>query len=626
MTGLATAERDALARTWGTPRGIAGFFTTVDHKRIGLRFIGTALCFLALGGALALMMRTQLARPDNHLLSPQLYNQFFTTHGTTMMFLFAVPVMMGLGIYLVPLMIGTRNVVFPRLVAYAYWVYLFGGIFLYSGLLLGNGPPAGWFSYTPLSETPFDPTKGSDIWAQMITFTEIAMLGVAVTLIITILKQRAPGMSLNRMPLFVWSILVTSFMVVFAMTTIAVASTLFLAADRLINTRFFVQQSGGDPVLWQHLFWMFGHPEVYIIFLPATGIISHLVATFSRRPVFGYTAIVFSTIATGIISFGVWVHHMFAVGMPELGLSFFTASSLIVTIPTAIQLFCWIATLWSGRPQWRVPLLFILGFFFILVRGGLTGVMLASVPVDLQLHDTFFVVGHLHDVLIGGAVFPLLGGLIYWYPKFSGRMASETAGKWAFALIFIGQNLTFFPMHILGLHGMPRRTYTYLASTGWGGLNFLETIGAYILAAGVLVTVANLILSAFYGRSAGNDPWAADTLEWATMSPPPPGNFAALPVVESRDPLWDPGGSEERPIVVGLPPDRREVLFTSALDAIPVRRIPLPGPTIWTFFCAVGTAIGLVMLIFTPWGLVVGTALAIPPLIIWAWPKAGGSA
>jgi cytochrome c oxidase subunit 1 len=614
----------AVRETWGTPRGVAGWFTTVDHKTIGLRFIGTALFFMALGGALALTMRTQLARPDNHLLSPQLYNQLFTVHGTTMMFLFAVPVMMGLGIYLVPLMIGTRNVIYPRLLAYAYWVYLIGGLFLYSGLLTGNGPPAGWFSYTPLAESPFDPTKGSDIWAQTITFTEISMMAVAVTLIITILKQRAPGMSLNRVPLFVWSILVTSFMVVFAMTTIATAS-FFLAADRLINTRFFVERSGGDPLLWQHLFWLFGHPEVYIIFLPATGIVSHLVTTFSRRPMFGYTPIVFATIATGIISFGVWVHHMFATGLPQLGMSFFTASSLLVTIPTAIQLFCWIATLWSGRPQWRVPLLFVLGFFFILVRGGLTGVMLASVPFDLQAHDSYFVVGHLHDVLIGGAVFPLMGALLYWYPKFTGRMPSEIAGRWSFALLFIGQNLTFFPMHILGLQGMPRRTYTYLASSGWGGLNQLETIGSYILALGVVVSVANLILSAFSGAAAGNDPWRADTLEWATTSPPPPGNFALLPVVESRDPNWDQTRPEDRPVVTGLRPERREVLFTTALDALPSRRIELPGPTVWTFAAALGTGVGLVMLIFTPWGLVVGTLLAAAPLIVWAWPKAGGS-
>src|SRR3954471_10663633 len=618
------ADHDVLARTWGRPRGILGWFSATDHKSIGLRFIFTALFFLALGGALALAMRTQLARPDNHLLSPQLYNQFFSTHGTSMMFLFAVPVMMGLGIYLVPLMIGTRNVVFPRLLAYAYWVYLFGGLFLYSGLLTGNGPPTGWFAYTPLSEQPFDPTKGSDIWAQTITYTEISMMAVAVTLIVTIFKQRAPGMSLNRVPLFVWSILVTSFMVVFAMTTIATAS-FFLAADRLIDTRFFNERYGGDPILWQHLFWLFGHPEVYIIFLPATGIVSHLITTFSRRPMFGYTAIVFATIATGIISFGVWVHHMFAVGLPQLGLSFFTASSLIVTIPGAIQLFCWIATLWSGRPQWRVPLLFVLGFFFILVRGGLTGVMLASVPFDLQAHDTYFVVGHLHDVLIGGAVFPLIGGLIYWYPKFTGRLTSEIAGRWAFALLFIGQNLTFFPMHILGLHGMPRGTYTYLASTGWGGLNLLETVGAYILALGVLITVANLVLSRFFGRLAGDDPWLADTLEWATSSPPPPGNFAEIPVVGSRDPNWDVTPPAGRPVVTGLPPDRREVLFTTLLDAIPARRIDLPGPTVWTFFAAVGTTIGLVMLIFTPWGLVVGTVLAAAPLIIWGWPKMGGS-
>jgi cytochrome c oxidase subunit I+III len=618
-------EQRFLADTWGAPRGLRGWMGAVDHKTIGLRFVVTALLFLALGGALAIMMRTQLARPENHVLSPQLYDQFFSTHGTTMMFLFAVPVMMGLGIYLVPLMIGTRNVVFPRLLAYAYWVYLFGGLFLYTGLLTGNGPPAGWFSYTPLSMPPFDPTKGSDIWAQTITFTEVSMLAVAVTLIVTILKQRAPGMSLNRVPLFVWSILVTSFMVVFAMTTIATAS-IFLASDRLVGTRFFDERSGGDPLLWQHLFWLFGHPEVYIIFLPGTGLISHLVTTFTRRRMFGYTAIVFATVATGIISFGVWVHHMFATGLPHLGLSFFSASSLIVTIPTAIQLFCWIATIASGRPQWRVPLLFVLGFFFILVRGGLTGVMLASTTFDLQAHDSYFVVGHLHDVLIGGAVFPLIGALLYWYPKFTGRMPSEKLGIAAFLLMFLGQNLTFFPMYILGFQGMPRRVYTYIASSGWGGLNLLETIGAYILALGVLVTVANLVLSAFRGRAAGDNPWAADTLEWATASPPPPGNFPLIPVVESRDPVWDYERAEERPVVVGLPPERREVLFTTALDATPARRVELPGPSVWTFFAALGTAIGLVMLIFTPWGLPVGALLAAGPMIVWAWPKSGGSA
>jgi cytochrome c oxidase subunit I+III len=623
MTHAVTQET-ALARTWETPRGLRGWFGTVDHKQIGLRFIVTALLFLALGGALALMMRTQLARPDNHLLSPHQYNQFFSTHGTTMMFLFAVPMMMGLGVYLVPLMIGTRNVIFPRLVAYAYWLYVIGGLFLYSGLLTANGPPAGWFSYTPLAETPFDPTKGSDIWAQTITFTEISMLAVAVTLILTIFKLRAPGMSVNRIPLFVWSILVTSFMIIFAMTTVATAS-IFLAADRLIDTRFFDSRYGGDPLLWQHMFWLFGHPEVYIIFLPATGMVSHLVTTFARRPMFGYAPIVFATIATGIISFGVWVHHMFATGLPQLGMSFFTASSLIVTIPTAIQLFCWIATLWSGKPQWRVPLLYVIGFFFILVRGGLTGVMLASTAFDTQAHDSYFVVGHLHDVLIGGAVFPLLGSLAYWYPKWTGRMLSERLGIVTFALVFLGQNLTFFPMHLLGMHGMPRRVYTYAAPTGWGTLNQIETIGSYVLALGVLLTVANLLLSLRKAKTAGPNPWGADTLEWATASPPPPGNFPELPVVQSRSPNWEPV-EETQPVVVGLAPDLREMLYTTLLDATPSRRIEMPGPSAWPLASAIGTGTGLVMAIFTPWGIVVGTVMMAVPLLIWGWPKKGGSA
>jgi cytochrome c oxidase subunit I+III len=361
-------------------------------------------------------MRVQLARPENTFADPDFYNQLFSLHGTTMMFLFAVPIMEAMALYLVPLMIGTREIAFPRLAAFNYWMFLFGGAMIYIGFILNIGPDAGWFSYVPLAGPEYTPGKRADFWAQMITFTELSGLGVSVQLIVTILKQRAPGMALNRMPLFVWATLVTSFMTVFAMPAVMLASS-FLIMDRLIGTHFFNPAEGGDALLWQHLFWFFGHPEVYIIFVPALGFVSEIVATFARRPVFGYTAVVLSLIATGFLAFGLWVHHMFATGLPQLGASFFTAASMLIAIPSGTQIFCWLATLWDGRPQLRTPLLFVLGFFFIFVIGGLTGVMLASVPLDAQVHDTYFVVAHLHYVLIGGAVFPLFGALHYWFPK-----------------------------------------------------------------------------------------------------------------------------------------------------------------------------------------------------------------
>jgi cytochrome c oxidase subunit 1 len=614
-------EKRQLERTWQTPGGPLGWFSTTNHKTIGKRFIITAFIFFLLGGIEAVLMRIQLSRPENRFIGPDLYNQIFTMHGTTMMFLFAVPVMEAMAVYLVPLMVGTRNIAFPRLNAFGYYIYLFGGIFLYVMFLLNTGPDNGWFSYVPLAGPEYSPGKRADVWAQLITFTEVSALVVAVELIVTIFKLRAPGMSLNRIPLYVWSMLVTSFMIIFAMPTVALASTC-LILDRLISTHFFNAAEGGDPLLWQHLFWFFGHPEVYIIFIPALGMISSIIATFSRRQVFGYTALVLSLISTAFIGFGLWVHHMFATDVPQLGQSFFTAASMMIAIPSGVQVFCWIATLWGGRPVFKTPLLFVLGFFFIFVIGGLSGVMLASVPLDLQVHDTFFVVAHFHYVLIGGAVFPLFGAFYYWFPKITGRMLNETVGKWNFWLLFIGFNLTFFPMHQLGLKGMPRRVYTYLPESGWGDLNVLATAGGVIMAVSVLLFIINVFWSRRSGPVAGDNPWGAGTLEWATASPPPSYNFLYTPTVAGRETLWEQ--SEDQPVIKGLRSDIREVLVTQVLDAEPDHKEKFPDPSIWPFLAAIAVTGLFIGSIFTPWAVPIGSVPVLITFTGWFWPKKKG--
>jgi cytochrome c oxidase subunit I+III len=626
VSGLRSLEGDSaeigemppasqLERTWARGRGLWAALSSVDHLQIGRRYLVTAFGFFLLAGVAALVMRLQLARAQNGLVGPDLYNQLFTVHGSTMMFLVAVPVMQGMGVSLVPLMIGARDVAFPRLNAFSYFAYLLGGLLLVFGLFRGMGPDAGWFAYVPLSGPEFSPGKRVDIWAQLITFTELSALGVAVNLIVTIFKHRAPGMSLDRMPLFVWANLVTSFMVVFAMPAVMVGSSL-LALDRLVGTHFFNVAEGGDALLWQHIFWFFGHPEVYIIFLPALGMVSSIVVAGTRRPIFGYRAMVLSLVATAFLGFGLWVHHMFATGLPALGESFFTAASMMIALPSGVQIFCWIATLWAGRPRLNVALWFVLGFLAIFVLGGLTGVMLAAVPLDLQVHDTFFVVAHFHYVLIGGALFPLFGAIHHWFPKLTGKLLDERLGLATFVLLFVGFNLTFFPMHVLGLHGMPRRVYTYLPGMGYDHLNLLATVGAFLMGLGVLLFSINAARTLARGGRV-EDPWSADSLEWSTTSPPPSYKFAALPRVQSRYPLWAPRTLPE----LYLRGDRRAVLVTTLVDAEPDHTTESPAPTIWPFAAALATGTLIIACIFTPWGLPLGAIPLSVALGGWFWPK-----
>ncbi len=521
------------------------WIVTVDHKRLGILYIAYALVFLVIGGIEATIMRIQLIRPHNDFVSPQVFNRMFTMHGTTMIFFVAMPIMFGFANYFVPLMIGARDMAFPRLNAWSFWMTAFGGILLYFSFVggfglfgAGSAPDVGWFAYAPLTSQAFSPGHSTDYWTIALLISGFGSIGTAINIITTVFCMRCPGMTLGRMPLFAWLNLVMAGLVVLAVSPLTAAQVM-LMIDRFLGGHFFDTQAGGSAVIWMHFFWIFGHPEVYVLVIPAFAFVSEIVPVFSRKPIFGYSVMVSASIAIGFVSMGVWAHHMFTVGMTSYGNAFFVASTMAIAVPTGIKIFNWLGTMWGGKITFKTPMLFCVAFLFQFLIAGLTGVMLSAAPFDWQLGNSYFVVAHFHYVIVGGILFALFAAFYYWFPKMSGKMYNEKLGKMHFWLFLIGFHLTFDFMHVPGLLGMPRRIYTYEPGRGWDVWNLIVTIGVIFQAAGILVFVANLVWSYFKGELAGNDPWDAWTLEWSTTSPPPDYNYATIPTVLSRRPLWD---------------------------------------------------------------------------------------
>ena len=622
---MSTATTERLERIWGESPGLESWAHTVDHKRIGKRYVYTAFAFFLAGGVEALVMRTQLLQPQLELVTPEGFNQLFSMHGITMIFLFVTPMLFGFGNYFVPLQIGARDMAFPRANAFGYWIFLFAGLFMYSSTLIGAAPNDGWFNYVPLSGSTFTPGMNIDFYTLGLVFLGISTTVGSANFIVTIFKLRAPGMSISRLPLFCWAILATSFAVIFALPSLTIANVM-LHLDRAFGFHFFEVAGGGDVLLWQHLFWIFGHPDVYIIFLPAVGIVSSIVPVFSQRRIIGYVWLALATVATAVIGFGVWVHHMFAVGLPGTAMAFFSAASLLITIPSGVQIFAWLSTVIGGRPRLQTPMLFILGFLFVFVIGGVTGVMFAVVPFDQQITDSYFVVAHFHYVLFGGAVFPILGAIYYWAPKMWGRMMHEGWGKLSFWLIFLGFNMAFFPMHISGLLGMPRRVYTYQPELGWEGWNVASSVGSYLLGLGILVVLGNFLWALGRGRPAGRDPWSGETLEWATASPPPEFNFAQIPVVRSREPVWDQPELRELDHRVAEPElvlaEGHDTISSSVLDAEEEAVLEMPSGSMMPLMTAVGIGTFFGGLITEVLLLVVaGGAVTAWALLLWLSPR-----
>lgn len=614
------AQDERLRAVWANPSGWR-YWTSVNNYQVGLWYASAAFCFMLFAGVLGLLIRLQLVVPDNDFLSADTFNQAFTLHGTVMMFLFAVPIFEAVAIFLLPPMLGARELPFPRLGAFGFWSFLLGGVFVCGSIFFGAAPRSGWFMYPPLATG--EEGIGADIWLLGLSFIEIASIAAAVELIVGIMKCRAPGMRINLMPLFAWYLLIVAGMILFAFPPLIAGDILF-EMERMFDWPFFDTARGGDPLLWQHLFWIFGHPEVYIIFLPAIALMAMIVPTFSQRPIIGYSWIVLAAVGTGFLSFGLWVHHMFTTGLPQISLAFFSAASEAVAIPTGVQIFVFIATMLAGRVILSVPMLFGTGGIAIFVIGGLTGVMVAIAPFDWQAHDTYFVVAHLHYVLIGGMLFPVVAGIYYYYPLIDARKLSDRLGRIAFWLMFVGFNVAFFPMHLTGLRGMPRRVFTYPADLGWDWLNLVSTAGAFIFASGVLVVVVDVVRPKHRQPRGEVNPWNAGTLEWIT-EPEENWGVRSIPIIDSRYPLWDRPTlardvNEGRYFLPDAEEGRREGLVTSVLDAHPVQVLRVGGTSYVTIASAFSLGAVFVALTFHLWATALGCgAIAFSSILYWLW-------